>query len=190
VNSEREKGQGTRDKGQGIRVNQTVQALHSSDSTGDGNSAYSVVEMAILLALLNGPFVAHSTVMTRKPYDIRERTFLFAQEVVAFCRDVSERGDIMRRLAGQLVDAATSVGANVEEADDGQSKPDCISKNCIALKECREARYWSRLIAASETRVQRRAAPLIQESQELVAILRTIVVRAKSNPARRDSTSR
>jgi four helix bundle protein len=96
----------------------------------------------------------------------------------------------MRRLAGQLVDAATVVGANVEEADDGQSKPDFISKNCIALKECREVRYWLRLIAASETRVQRRAAPLIQESQELVAILRTIVIRAKSNPARGDSPSR
>jgi hypothetical protein len=77
--------------------------------------------------------------MESRPYDIRERAFLFACQVVSFCEAVARRGYIMRRLAGQLVDAAGSVGANLEEADAGQSKADFISKNSIALKECREA---------------------------------------------------
>jgi four helix bundle protein len=122
--------------------------------------------------------------MQQKPYDIRERTFLFAHQVVALCRIVAERGYIMRRLSGQLADAAASVGANLEETDDGQSKLDFISKNCIALKECREARYWLRLIAESETQMRPSATPLIQESNELVAILTAIVIKAKGNAQR------
>ena len=89
-------------------------------------------------------------VMKEKPCDFRERSFLFARDVVAFARVDADRGYILRRLAGQLVDAGSSVGANLEESADGQSKPDFISKQCIALKESREARFWLRLIAVSE----------------------------------------
>ena len=122
--------------------------------------------------------------MRPKPYDIRKRTFLFACDVVVFCRSVAERGDVMRRLAGQLAAAAGSVGANLEEADEGQSKADFISKNYIALKECREARFWLRLITEAESDVRSDALPLIKESNELVAILTAIVINAKSNPSR------
>jgi four helix bundle protein len=119
-----------------------------------------------------------------KPYDIRQRAFLFALEIVAFCRLVADRGCIMRRLAGQLVDAGGSVGANLEEADEGQSKADFIAKNCIALKEAREARYWLRVIAGSEPPMAPRARPLIAESQELISIVATIIRNARSNPRR------
>jgi four helix bundle protein len=76
-----------------------------------------------------------------KPYDLRQRSFLFACDAVAFCRIVADRGYILSRLAVQLVRSASAVGANLEEAADGQSKPDFIAKNCIALKEAREARF-------------------------------------------------
>ena len=119
-----------------------------------------------------------------KPYDIRDRAFLFAVDSVAFCRTVADRGYILGRLAAQLVRAAGSVGANLEEADDGQSKGDFISKNCIALKESREARYWLRLISVSEPTLTEKATPLIAEVNELVAIITAIVVKARSNPNR------
>jgi four helix bundle protein len=85
-----------------------------------------------------------------RPCDIRDRAFLFACQIVAFGRIVAERGYVMARLAAQLVAAGGSIGANLEEAADAQSKPDFIAKNFIALKEAREARFWLRLIAASE----------------------------------------
>jgi four helix bundle protein len=119
-----------------------------------------------------------------KPFDIRTRSFLFARDVVAFSRLLAERGYIMRRLAGQLVDAAGSVGANLEEANEGQSKADFISKNCIALKECREASFWLRLISDSDAHVQNQAIPLISESRELIAILTAIVIKAKASASR------
>lgn len=76
-----------------------------------------------------------------KSSNVRERSFDFAVEAVRFCRLVAARDPILRRLAYQLVDAA------------GQTKPDFIAKNCIALKEARESRFWLRLIAATDPKV-------------------------------------
>jgi hypothetical protein len=76
------------------------------------------------------------------------------------------------------------MGANLEEAIAGQTKPDFITKQFTALKESREARFWLRLIAASEPRFKTGALPLIQESTELIAILTASLKTAKSNPRR------
>jgi four helix bundle protein len=120
----------------------------------------------------------------RKPFDIRERSFLFALDVVKFSQIVAERGWIMSRLATQLVDAGGSVGANLQEAEAGQTKPDFITKNCTALKEAREAHLWLRLIAAAEPSLGVRAAPLISEASELISIVYAIVKTARSNNER------
>ena len=127
---------------------------------------------------------AQSFAMAHKPYDFRKRSFLFACDIVAFARIVADRGYILGRLATQLVNSGASVGANLEESADGQSKPDFISKQCIALKEAREARFWLRLIAASEASLAPRADPLITEASEFVAMLTASVKTAKSNPYR------
>jgi hypothetical protein len=58
------------------------------------------------------------------------------------------------------------------------------TKQFTALKESREARFWLRLIAASEPRFKPSALPLIQESSELIAILTASLRTAKSNPRR------
>jgi len=122
--------------------------------------------------------------MKEKPYDFRERSFLFACDVVAFGRIVADRGYLLARIAAQLVKSGCSVGANLEESGDGQTKPDFISKQYIALKEARETRYWLRLIAASEPALASGAQPLIQEAGEFVAMLTVSVKTAKSNPNR------
>jgi four helix bundle protein len=119
-----------------------------------------------------------------KPYDLRERTLLFACEVVSFCCILAERGVILRRLAEQLLKAGTSIGANMAEAIDGQSKRDFISKVSISLKEARETAFWLRVIVASEKQMAQRAAPLNQEASELIAILTATVKTAKSRPNR------
>ena len=51
-----------------------------------------------------------------------------------------------RTLANQILRSGTSIGANVEEAQAGQSKADFISKYAIALKEARETKYWLKLV--------------------------------------------
>jgi four helix bundle protein len=84
----------------------------------------------------------------------------------------------------QLVDSAASIGANLEEAAAGQTKRDFIAKNCIALKEARESRFWLRLIAATEPSLAPGTEALTSESSELVAMLVAAIKRARSNPHR------
>jgi four helix bundle protein len=71
------------------------------------------------------------------------------------------------------------VGANIEEAQAGQSRPDFISKNSIDLKEARECHYWLRLLIAAEIMPEKSVAELRDEADELKRILGSIVVRTK-----------
>jgi four helix bundle protein len=128
--------------------------------------------------------------MSEKPYDIRERTYLFARESIAFGRHaVTLRDFVINRLVYQLVDAAGSVGANLEEAGDGQSKADFINKNCIALKEIREAKFWLRQLRDAEPyRLGPATEPLINEAEELRLIVAAIILNAKKSQSRGKNT--
>ncbi|MBW4480858.1 MAG: four helix bundle protein [Tolypothrix brevis GSE-NOS-MK-07-07A] len=85
------------------------------------------------------------------------------------------------RLKKSGLRAATSIGANIEEAQSGESRADFIHKYSIAQKEARESLYWLRLLAKSEIVPNQRLTLLISETQELIAIITTIIVRAKKN---------
>jgi len=119
-----------------------------------------------------------------RPFDLRERSELFACEVVGFCRLVADRGLILRRLAVQLLDLGTSVGANLAEGRGGQSKRDFVAKTYIALKEARETKYWLDVIGKSEPPLQQQASLLSAEASELIAILTVTLKTAQSNPNR------
>jgi four helix bundle protein len=118
-----------------------------------------------------------------KIWDIRERAFAFAVRIVKLCRLLEDEGLVSRTIVWQLLKAGTSVGANLEEAQAGQSKPDFISKNAIALKEARESHYWLRLILASSTNLTEPAATetadLSREASELSLIIGSIITNTK-----------
>jgi len=115
--------------------------------------------------------------------DIHERVFQFACRIVRlhewFCR--RRRGS--RTLINQLLDSGTGIGSNLEEAKAGQSRADFIAKARVALKEARESHYWLRLIEASGSISHARIHPLVEEGNEIVAILTTIV--KKASPPRK-----
>ena len=116
---------------------------------------------------------------TPKPRDLCERTFLFACNVVAFCLVLSRRPGAYRQIAGQLLRAGTSVGANAEEAKAAYSRREFACKNSIVLREAREARFWLRVIAANKLAAAERIEPLLAEANELVGIYTATVQRAK-----------
>jgi len=120
-----------------------------------------------------GRFVAPAGWDRDVPYDIRERTFQFAVSVIQAIRRLPDDA-ATRVVAYQLVKAATSVGANVEEADGAESKRDFVHKMSIARKESRESRYWIRIIRASIANNDEWAA-LQQESEEITRILSAII---------------
>lgn len=107
-------------------------------------------------------------------YDIRERAFNFSCDIVRFYQYLLKGTRTPKRVADQLLDAATSIGANLKEADVAHSKADFLAKNSISLKEGREARYWLRLIRACNLAPGNRLDPLLQECGELVRIITAI----------------
>ena len=113
--------------------------------------------------------------------DIKERTLEFATRIVRLCRALEESPGVSRTLANQLLRSGTSVGANVEEAHGSHSKPDFIAKMSIANKEARETNYWLRLLAASDVVAVDKLTDITDESNQLIAILTTIVKRSREN---------
>src|SRR5688572_29502458 len=81
-----------------------------------------------------------------KPFDIRERTFLFACLIVRVVEYLHTRGPIPRALSYQLLKCGTSAGANIEEADDGSSPRDVRAKRRIALREIKETHLRLRVL--------------------------------------------
>lgn len=81
----------------------------------------------------------------------------------------------------QYLRSATSIGANVEEAQSAESRADFIHKYGIAQKETRESLYWLRLLAESSLIANKRLAPLIKETEELYAIITAILIKSKRN---------
>ncbi len=121
------------------------------------------------------------------PRDIVERTAAFADRVIAL--SVSLPNNMAASVLGkQLVRAGTSVGANVEEAQAGESTADFLHKLRIARKEAREAKYFLIRIANAELIRPERLEGLIDEAAQLVRILTAIIRNTRSNkPAARNS---
>ncbi len=89
-------------------------------------------------------------------------------------------GPIVRHVADQLFRSGSSAAANVMEAQSAQSPADFITKMAIALKEIREARYWPAVATEGALLPQWQLASVIQECEELTAILIKSVITAKA----------
>ena len=113
------------------------------------------------------------------PHDIRDRSFEFAVRIVNLCQSLDSTPGAPRTIANQLLKSGTSIGANIEEAHGGQSKPDFTAKMYTACKEARETNYWLRLLAATNIVPEKKLEDLADESNQLVAILTTIVKKSR-----------
>lgn len=118
--------------------------------------------------------------MKNTEFDIKKRTFQFALETLLLCKKIQE-SDREFILTKQLIRSATSVGANIRESRNAQSKKDFIHKVSIAQKECDETSYWIELLLASTNNNESTLTLLHKESVELMRILSTIIIKSKSN---------
>lgn len=83
-------------------------------------------------------------------------------------------------LSKQLLRSGTSIGANVAEAQEAQSTADFIAKLYISLKECRESKYWAKLLFRTDYLTEPEFNSLIKDLNEIYAILITVIKRSKS----------
>jgi len=118
-----------------------------------------------------------------KSRDLCERTVRFATEIVMFCVELARIPGARRQIAGQLLEAGTSVGANAGEAKAAYSRRDFASKNSIVLREARESLYWLRLIAAAKLSSDGALPSLIDEANQLVSIYTVTVRKSRMAPA-------
>jgi len=79
---------------------------------------------------------------------ILELTFEFSLNIIQLYKTLVKHNEFV--LSKQLLRSATSIGANVEEANAAQTKRDFIAKMSIASKEARETRYWLKLLSKSK----------------------------------------
>ena len=116
-------------------------------------------------------------------HDLRDRTFQFALRIIRLHKAILASGDATACvLARQILPSGTSIGANVAEAQSGESRADFLHKIMIAQKEARETLYWLRLLVCASLPGGDRVDSLIDEANQLVAILSTIAKRVRQSP--------
>jgi four helix bundle protein len=93
---------------------------------------------------------------------------------------IKDKGLINNTLINQIVRSATSIGANIEEAQGAHTKSDFTHCMNISKKEARETFYWLRLIREMNLSIAERSEPLLIENEEIIKILTAIV--KNSNP--------
>lgn len=113
-------------------------------------------------------------------YDIRKRTFQFALSVVRTCRKIQEK-EREFILTKQLLRSGTSVGANIREAKNAESKKDFIRKSAISLKEADESQYWIELLLELHPNWKEELQELKNEVEQLVKIISKIIINSKRN---------
>ena len=110
---------------------------------------------------------------TNRVYDLEERTAHFGEAVIDFAKTIPQDA-VTNRLIGQLVGAATSVGANYVEADDSVSKKEFLKNIGTCRKEARETKHFLRMIVRAVPELKPEARKLWTEARELNLIFSKI----------------
>ena len=106
-------------------------------------------------------------------YDLEERTALFGETIITLSKRIPVN-TVTESLIGQLVRAATSVGANYCEADDAGSKKEFRYRISICQREARETKHWLRMLATAVPDMKTEARTHWQEAKELHLIFAAI----------------
>lgn len=109
-----------------------------------------------------------------------DKSFQFAIRVVKLykylCDDKKEF-----ILSKQLLRSGTSIGANINESQDAQSKNDFVAKLSISLKEARESKYWLELLKETNYLTSKEAESILNDLEEVIKLLVSIIKTAKEN---------
>lgn len=115
-----------------------------------------------------------------KPFDLEERTFLFAKDCRLYVRLLPKTISNMEDIK-QLIRSSGSVGANYIEANEKLGEKDLSFRLKIARKEAKESRYWIRLLHELNPEFKTTSEVLLFEVEELRKILSTIITKINSS---------
>jgi len=112
-------------------------------------------------------------------------SFDFAIQIIELYKILIEQKEFV--LSKQLLRSATSIGANVEEANAAQTKKDFIAKMSIASKEARETKYWLQLLDKSQL-VKLDYSRYLNSIEQIINMLTKIVKTSQENLIAKHST--
>ena len=115
-----------------------------------------------------------------KDSELRTRAKALALHIISVCDEVDTRKG-RGVLVNQIVRSATSIGANIHEANYAASKADFINKFHIALKECGETEYWIEMLVGSNAISEQTAKELLQECGVIRRMLVKSITTAKGD---------
>ncbi|MGB1248342.1 MAG: four helix bundle protein [Chitinophagales bacterium] len=111
---------------------------------------------------------------------VKRKSYLFAVRIVNLYKFLKE-GKKEFVMSKQLLRSGTSVGANVRESVNAQSKADFIHKLAIAQKECDESMYWLELLNETNYISKDAFDSLYIDAEEILKIIRSIILTTKQN---------
>ncbi|MEI6091121.1 MAG: four helix bundle protein [bacterium] len=107
---------------------------------------------------------------------IKEKSFKFAVRIIYLYKYlVEDKREFI--LSKQLLKSGTSIGANVREALNGESKADFVHKLSIAQKECDETLYWLELLKETDKISQEEFESIYPDAEEILTIIRSIIIK-------------
>jgi len=119
-----------------------------------------------------------------RTYDLQDRLIDYAVRIIKVSEALPEK-TAGKHVSTQILRSGTSPAPNYGEAQGAESKADFIYKLKIALKELRETEIWLKIIVKAEMiKPAAQLAPLINETDELIAILFTSIETAKKRKER------
>lgn len=116
--------------------------------------------------------------MENKENVLKQKSYKFALRIIKLYRHLcSSHKEYV--LSKQILRAGTSIGANITEGNQAQSKADFVHKLSIALKEAFETEYWLCLLRDSKYLTKAQSESLIEDCNEIQRILTASVKTAK-----------
>lgn len=112
-----------------------------------------------------------------KPFDLEERTYLFARDCRLYVRKLPKTISNIE-VGKQLIRFSGSIGANYIEANEKLGDKDFLFRAKISRKEAKESKYWIRLLHDLNPELNEISNPLFEESEELRKILSTIITKS------------
>lgn len=112
--------------------------------------------------------------------EIAERLIAYSLRIIKLYRQI-EKDNVGKVIGNQMLRSATSIGANVHEAQGAQSKADFIAKMPIAHKEAYETSFWLRIVDEAKLVKPEKLSSLIDETSQIVKILSSILITSKNH---------
>ena len=113
--------------------------------------------------------------------ELKQRFKAFALRAIRLYVKLPKENAVAQVIGRQLLRSATSVGANYAEASRSRSKAEFAAKTGDSLKEIAETEYWLELLVESGIVTAKKMADLLNETNQLTAILTSINKKAKNN---------